>query len=76
LANDTGLIYLLESIEMDEKHEDMKKQTEEFFKNAFCAKQVDQLLGEKLSDFSEKGIIKITMNDKRKTFYLALLERM
>ncbi len=59
---------------MNEEIARKKRESESFFKDAFCVDSAEQLLDEKLSNFSENGIIKLIKNDGN-VFYLALLER-
>ena len=60
---------------MNKELEAKKKVTEEFFKDAFRAESAEQLLNERLSNFTETGIIKIITGGKRGGFYVALLRR-
>ena len=51
-----------------------KDETEQFFKDAFCAEKAEFQFGKSLSDFREAGIVKIVTGDKREDFYVAVLK--
>ena len=59
---------------MNKEIQRKKKETEEFFKDAFCAESVEFQFGKNLSDFRETGIIKIITGDNRDDFYVAVLK--
>ncbi len=59
---------------MNEKMATKKRESESFFKEAFCVDSAELLLDENLSNFNTRGIIKLTKHNGN-VFYLAFLEK-
>lgn len=56
-----------------ERAKQMLKETEEFFKNAFCGESAKIMKSTSIDDFDVTGIIQIETGDKRGTIYIASL---
>lgn len=59
---------------MSKTPEEMKKATEDFFANAFCAKKATLLEG--TTGYAIVGVIEIETGDKRGTIHVARLEKL